>query len=227
MHNSWMNPEHAPPPSERTTVRRRASRGVYDRAVINAILDEALICHVGFAIDSQPYVLPTIHARDGERLLLHGAAANRMLNAGAEGVPLCVTVTLLDGIVLARSVFHHSMNYRSVVILGTAIEIVEQEMKMGAMRVLVEHVARGRWSDARQPSDEELRVTRILSIPIDEASAKVRIGPPIDDKDDYRLNYWAGVIPLGLAAGPPIPDPRLPENLSAPGYALDYRRHLK
>src|SRR5208283_463394 len=157
----------------------------YDRAVIDAVLDEALICHVGFVVAGQPYVIPTIHARVGERLLVHGAAASRMLTAASGGFPLCVTVTLVDGLVLARSAFHHSMNYRSAVILGAATEVVERDAKLEAMRALVEHVVPGRWNDTRQPSDVELRATRILALSIDEASAKVRVGPPVDDEEDY------------------------------------------
>jgi nitroimidazol reductase NimA-like FMN-containing flavoprotein (pyridoxamine 5'-phosphate oxidase superfamily) len=199
-------------------------RGVYDGAVIEAILDEALICHVGFVVEGQPYVIPTIHARVDDRLVLHGAAASRMLTAASGGIPLCVTATLLDGLVLARSAFHHSMNYRSVVVLGTATEIVERGAKLDAMRALVEHVVKGRWEDSRKPSDKELRATRILSIPIEEASAKVRVGLPVDDEEDYLLNVWAGVIPLGLEVHPPIADPRLAEGIDAPAYASRYRR---
>jgi uncharacterized protein len=215
------------PASERTTVRRRPQRGVYSRATLEAILDEALICHVGFVIAGQPYVLPTIHARCGDQLLLHGAAANRMLTAARDGIPLCVTVTLLDGLVLARSAFHHSMNYRSAVILGIAQEIADHAAKLAAMRALVEHVAPGRWADTRHPSAEELRVTRILALPIDEASAKVRVGPPIDDDDDYALSMWAGVVPLGLAVGPPVADPRLAPGITAPDYVTHYRRQRR
>jgi nitroimidazol reductase NimA-like FMN-containing flavoprotein (pyridoxamine 5'-phosphate oxidase superfamily) len=199
-------------------------RGIYDRAVIEAVLDEALICHVGFVIEGQPYVIPTIYARVGDRLVLHGAAPSRMLTAASGGIPLCVTVTLLDGLVLARSAFHHSMNYRSVVVLGTANEIVEHGAKLDAMRALVEHVAKGRWEDSRKPTDEELRATRILSIPIEEASAKMRVGPPIDDEEDYLLNVWAGVIPLGLEVHPPVTDPRLTTGINVPAYASRYRR---
>lgn len=215
------------PASERTTVERRPQRGVYNRAALEAILDEALICHVGFVIAGQPYVLPTIHARCGDQLLLHGAAANRMLTAASDGIPLCVTVTLLDGLVLARSAFHHSMNYRSAVILGIAQEIADHGAKLAAMQALVEHVTPGRWADTRHPSAEELRVTRILALPIDEASAKVRVGPPIDDEDDYALSLWAGVIPLGLVAGPPVADPRLRPGITVPDYAAHYRRQRR
>ncbi len=217
-------PADESPASERTTVRRMVKRAVYDRAVIEAILDEALICHVGFVVAGQPYVIPTIHARVGARLLLHGAAASRMLTAASGGIPLCVTVTLVDGLVLARSAFHHSMNYRSAVILGAATEIVERDAKLEAMRALVEHVVPGRWNDTRQPSDVELRATRILALPIEEASAKVRVGPPLDDEEDYALATWAGVIPLGLALHAPVADPRLIEGIAVPGYVARYRR---
>jgi len=205
-------------------VRRRSNRAAYDRATIAAILDEALFCHVGFSVENQPYVIPTIHARDGDHLILHGAAASRMLRIGSEGVPLCVTVTLLDGLVLARSAFHHSMNYRSVVILGTAREIVEREARIAAMRTLVEHVAPGRWAEVRPPSDEELVATRILTLPIAEASAKVRSGPPVDAEADYALGVWAGELPLRLEPARPIRDPRLDAAIQLPEYLANYRR---
>jgi len=219
-----MDEEKEPLLSERTRVRRRAQRGHYDRTMINAILDEALICHVGFVAESQPYVIPTIHARDGSRLLIHGAAASRMLGLAAQGIPLCVTVTLLDGLVLARSAFHHSMNYRSVVILGTAHETTPREEKMEAMRLLVEHVAAGRWQESRLPTDEELNATRILAIPITEASAKLRTGPPIDDEADHALKVWAGEIPVAQTFGAPIPDPQLKAGIDLPEYLRNYRR---
>ena len=217
-------PADGSPASERTTVRRRARRGVYDRTTIAAILDEALICHVGFVVAGQPYVIPTIHARVGDQLMLHGAAANRMLTAASGGIPLCVTATLIDGLVLARSAFHHSMNYRSVVILGNATEIVARDAKLEAMHALVEHVAPGRWDDTRQPSDDELRITRILALPIAEASAKVHVGPPVDEEEDYALKIWAGEIPLSLAVHAPVADPRLIEGIAVPDYVARYRR---
>jgi len=217
-------PSQNSPRSERTTVRRRANRGTYDLATIHAILDEALICHVGFVQEGQPYVIPTLHARDGERLLIHGAAASRMLRVASESVPLCVTVTLLDGLVLARSAFHHSVNYRSVVLLGAATEIAGSDEKMEAMRLLVEHVCAGRWNDARRPNAAEFDATRVLTMPIDEASAKVRQGPPIDDEDDYTLSVWAGVLPLKLASGIPVADPRLASSSKPPAYVLNYKR---
>ena len=184
------------PPSERTTIKRMPHRAVYDRAVINAILDEGLVCHLGFTVDSQPYVLPAIYARDGERLLIHGSAVSRMLRAMQSGIAVCATVTLIDGLVLARSAYHHSINYRSVVILGTATEIGDRTAKLAALRTIVNHVIRGRWDEVRAPSEGEIRSTVVLSLPVDEASAKVRTGPPLDDEEDYALRTWAGVLPL-------------------------------
>lgn len=210
--------------TSRTEVRRIASRGAYDRDTINAILDEALICHVGFVDDGQPFVMPTIHARMDDRLILHGAKASRMLRRLCEGAPACVTVTLLDGLVLARSAFHHSMNYRSVVVLGVAKEITEPKEKDDALEALVEHVVRGRWNDARRPTEAELAGTTVLALPITEASAKIRTGPPSDDEDDYALPVWAGVIPLALTSGEPEPDPLLRDGIAAPQYVAQYRR---
>jgi nitroimidazol reductase NimA-like FMN-containing flavoprotein (pyridoxamine 5'-phosphate oxidase superfamily) len=212
------------PSSERTTVKRMPHRGVYDRAVINSILDEGLICHLGFSVDSQPYVLPAIYARDGERMLIHGSAASRMLRSIRNGVPVCATVTLIDGLVLARSAYHHSMNYRSVVILGNATEISAGARKLDAMRMIVNHVVPGRWNDVRDPSEAEIRATMVLALPLNEASAKVRTGPPIDDEKDYALSTWAGVVPLSLDAHAPIADPSLPAGISSPSYAQFYRR---
>jgi nitroimidazol reductase NimA-like FMN-containing flavoprotein (pyridoxamine 5'-phosphate oxidase superfamily) len=195
------------PPSERTRVRRRAQRGHYDRATVHAILDEGLVCHVAFAPDAQPCVLPTAYAREGETLYLHGSPASRMLRSLAGGVPVCVAVTLLDGVVLARSAFHHSMNYRSVVIFGRAHEVTGAEERLRAMRALVEHVAPGRSRDARAPSAKELAQTLVLALPLDEASAKVRTGPPVDAEEDLGFACWAGVVPLRLAPGAPVADP--------------------
>ena len=210
-------------PSPRTSVRV-ADRGVYDRAAIDAILDEALICHVGFVADGQPFVMPTIHARIDDRLYVHGAAATRMLRVMRSGAPVCVTATLLDGLVMARSAFHHSMNYRSAVVLGTAVEVTDAEEKLTVFRAIVEHVAPGRWADCRRPSSKEFARTRVLSLPISEASAKVRSGPPVDDEDDYALGVWAGEIPLRLTALPPIDDPALPSGIPPPPYAVRYER---
>jgi nitroimidazol reductase NimA-like FMN-containing flavoprotein (pyridoxamine 5'-phosphate oxidase superfamily) len=206
--------------SRRTTVKRHPERGAYDRTTIDAILDEALICHVGFAHDGQPFVIPTIHARDGNTLYLHGSPGSRMLRNLKEGIDVCVTATLLDGLVLARSVYHHSMNYRSVVVLGRAREIADHAEKLHAMECVVEHVVRGRWHEARRPSEVELKGTTILAVSLDEASAKIRSGGPKDDEDDLALPVWAGVIPLSLEPREPIADNDLP----VPPYAEQYLR---
>jgi hypothetical protein len=187
---------------EHLRVKREPQRGVYDRETIDAILDEALVCHLGFAVDGQPYVIPTLHARVGDRLYVHGSAASRMLRHAASDVRICVTVTLLDGLVLARSVFNHSIDYRSVVVLGTPRLVEEVAEKREALRAFTEHVAPGRWEEARQPTDQELKATWILSVPLDEASAKIRTGPPEDEPEDLDLPVWAGVVPIHLAAEP-------------------------
>jgi len=186
---------------ENLRIKREPQRGVYDRATIDAILDEALVCHLGFEVDGQPYVIPTLHARIGDRLYVHGSAASRMLRHAASGVRVCVTVTLLDGIVLARSVFNHSINYRSVVVLGTATNVEDAE-KAEALRAFTDHVAPGRWNEARQPTEQELKATWILWLPLTEASAKVRSGPPEDDAEDLDFPAWSGVVPVHLAAEP-------------------------
>jgi len=196
--------------TERTRVRRHPERGVYDREPIDAILDEALICHAGFVVDGQPFVIPTIHARSGDVLYLHGSPGSRMLRTLRDGVDVCVTVTLLDGIVLARSVYNHSMNYRSVVVLGRAREVVDADEKLAALETIVEHMVPGRWSDARRPTPGELDGTTVLALALDEASAKVRTGPPSDFDDDLDLPVWAGVIPLRLLAGAAEGDNGLP-----------------
>ena len=211
-------------PTQRTTLIRRPDRGAYDRSIVNAILDEALICHVGFTIDGQPYVLPTTHARVDDRLYIHGSVGGRMLRTLRRGAAVCVTVTLLDGLVLARSAFHHSMNYRSVVILGGATEVEDEAEKRCAFSALVDHVLTGRSAQTREASVQELKATSVLRVPIEEASAKVRTGPPLDDDDDYALPYWAGVLPLRLEAQPPIADPRLPPGVAVPPSLVDYRR---
>jgi len=211
-------------PTQRTTVRRLPKRAAYDRATVEAILDEALHCHLGFAVDGQPYVIPTIHARAADRVYVHGSAASRMLRATGAGIPVCLTVTLVDGLVFARSAFHHSMNYRSVVVLGAARAVVEPEEKLAALHAIVEHVAPGRWGTVRPPSEQELRATTVLAVPLDEVSAKLRTGPPLDDEEDYALACWAGVLPLRLAPGAPIPDPRLAPGIVAPASVTDYRR---
>jgi len=207
-------------PTPRTQLKRLAQRGAYDHATILQILDDGLVCHMGFVVDGQPYVLPTAYARIGDDLYLHGSPGNRMLRTGKTGLGLCVTVTLLDGLVLARSAFHHSMNYRSVVLLGTATEVVERDEKQAAFRALVEHVAPGRWDSVRIPTDDEITRTLVLRLPITEGSAKIRTGPPIDDEADYGWPVWAGVVPLVLTAGTPVPDPRLdPAYAAAPVQA--------
>ena len=192
----------------RTTVRRLAARAVYDREAIYAILDEAYICHVGFVVDGQPFVIPTIHARLGDTLYFHGSAASRMLRSLRDGIDACVTITLLDGLVLARSAFHHSMNYRSVVVLGKGREVTDREEKTRALDALVEHVVPGRAAVVRPPNEAEFKQTLVIALPLDEASAKVRTGPPIDDEADYALDVWAGVVPLSLVKGEPVRDTR-------------------
>ena len=221
-------------PTPRTRVVREPQRAVYDRDAINQILDEAFLCHVGFVADGQPFVIPTSYGRNGDVLYIHGSAASRMLRNLDQGVPVCVTVTLLDGLVLARSVFNHSMNYRSVVILGTATLVNDSVEKLAALRALSEHIIPHRWDDSRQPNEKELKATSVLRLPIDEFSAKVRVGPPVDDEEDYAFPTWAGVIPLELNPGDadprrtlPARAARLPEELFAPEQTLDRRsRHL-
>lgn len=208
--------------NERSQIRRLPQRAVYDRSAINAILDEALICHVGFIDEGQPYVIPTIHVRIGDAIYLHGSPASRMLRRLASGGDACITVTLVDGLVLARSAFHHSMNYRSVVLFGKGSAVEEEDQKIAVLRCLSEHLIRGRWADARQPNADELRRTLVVRLPIDEASAKVRSGMPLDDEGDYALPMWAGVLPLRLAASSPVSDPRLPAGIAAPDYAVNY-----
>ena len=210
--------------SERTTVRRLPKRAAYDRDTVYAILDEALICHVGFVVDGHPAVIPTIHWREGDTLYFHGSPAAGFLRTLRNGVETCVTVTLLDGLVLARSAFHHSMNYRSAVILGQAREVAGDE-KLAALDALVEHVCKGRSADARRPNEAEIKQTLVLALPIEEASAKVRTGGPLDDEEDYALDIWAGVLPLKLVPQAPIAGDRLPANLAVPDYVRYYSRH--
>jgi uncharacterized protein len=211
-----------PNPTSRTRVTREPQRAVYDRDAVNQILDEGFLCHVGFIADRQPFVIPTSYGRDGNSLYIHGSVASRMLRNLEQGIAVCVTVTLLDGLVLARSVFNHSMNYRSVVILGTATLVDDPAEKIAALRALSEHILPGRWEDARQPNEKELKATSVLRIPINEFSAKVRIGPPVDDEEDYAFPTWAGVIPLELKTGAPIPDERCQQEF--PGYLRNYSR---
>lgn len=214
-------------PTQRTRVVRESERGVYDREAAYHILDEGFICHVGFLVDGQPFVIPTSYGRKGANLYIHGSAASRMLRQMKEGVAVCVTVTLLDGLVLARSVFNHSMNYRSVMILGKATLVEDREEKLAALRVLSEHILPGRWDDARQPNDRELKATSVLRVPIEEYSAKVRTGPPIDDEEDYSFPTWAGVIPLKMNVGDAISDPKLDPMREAPPYVKAYSRSEK
>lgn len=211
-------------PSARTTVKRHADRGVYDRATIESILDEATFCHVGVIVEGSPRVIPTIHARVGDTLYIHGSNASRTLGALKEGSEACIVVTLLDGLVLARSAFNHSMNYRSVLVFGAVKEVTDPDEKWNAQRALVDHVVPGRSQDARMPNEKELRQTTILAIPLDEASAKVRTGAPIDAEEDYDLPIWAGEIPLRTVPQPPIDDPRLLPGLEPPEYATRYER---
>ncbi len=212
------------PPTARTQVRRLAERGAYDRGTIDAILDEALVCHVGFVLDESPFVIPMLHARDGDTLYLHGSPASRMLRAMRRGIEACITVTLLDGIALARAPFHSSVNYRSVVMFGKPRIVDDPEEKLRAFEVLTEHVTPGRWDDCRRPTPQEEKGTLVAAMSISEASAKVRTGPPKDDDEDYALPIWAGVIPLRLEAGEPIDDPQLEAGIGIPDYLTDYRR---
>lgn len=211
-------------PTPRTRVVREADRAVYDREIVYHILDEGFLCHAGFVVDGQPFVIPTSYGRKDASLYLHGSAASRMLRQMKEGVPVCITVTLLEGLVLARSIFNHSMNYRSVVILGKACLLDDPEEKLEALRILSEHILPGRWADSRQPNERELKATSVLRVAIEEFSAKVRQGPAIDDEDDYVFPTWAGVVPLEMVAGPPIGDARLLPGQEAPPYATSYTR---
>lgn len=210
--------------TQRTTLKRLPKRGVFDRELVYDILDEGFICHVGFVAEGQPFVIPTGYARVEDRLYIHGSQASRMLRTLEQGIDVCVTVTLVDGLVLARSAFHHSMNYRSVVVFGQATVVTERAEKLEVLRALSEHMIPGRWDEVRQPSEQELKATSVLSLVLTEASAKVRTGPPIDDEDDYELAVWAGVVPLRLVAGEPITDPRLPAGIEVPVYARHYGR---
>jgi nitroimidazol reductase NimA-like FMN-containing flavoprotein (pyridoxamine 5'-phosphate oxidase superfamily) len=212
------------PPSPRVTVRRHAERGRYDRATIEAILDEGLICHLGFTVDGAAHVIPTMYARKGDAVYVHGAVANRALAALRSGSPACLVVTLLDGLVMARSAFNHSMNYRSVVVVGETVEVTDPDEKLAAMEALLDQVAPGRWHDARQPSPSEIASTVILRLGLDEASAKVRTGGPVDSEEDLGLGHWAGVIPLNIEAGAPIDAPEMQGRIEPPAYARDYRR---
>jgi nitroimidazol reductase NimA-like FMN-containing flavoprotein (pyridoxamine 5'-phosphate oxidase superfamily) len=211
-------------PTARTRVVREPQRAVYDRAAVYQILDEGFLCHVGFAVDGQPYVIPTGYGRQGDNLYIHGSAASRMLRNLDRGIPICVTVTLLDGLVLARSIFNHSMNYRSVMVLGTAVLVDDPKEKLEALIALSEHILPGRWGESRQPTEKELKATSVLRLPIEEFSAKVREGGVIDDEEDYTFPTWAGVVPLQMMAGEPISDARLVPGQTVPAYVKNYSR---
>ncbi len=208
----------------RNQVKRLAERALYDKDSVYRIVDEALYCHVGFVQDGQPFVLPTIHARVDDTLILHGAKASRLLKHVAAGQPVCVTVTLVDGLVFARSVFHHSMNYRSAVLFGAGRVAESDEEKMWALHALTDHIARGRWEDARKPNPRELNATTVVLLAIESAAAKVRSGPPKDDEEDYALDLWAGVLPLELQASAPLPDEHTRTENHLPDYIRNYRR---
>lgn len=213
--------------SERTRVLRLPKRGAYDRGTVNEILDEAFICHVGFVADGQPYVIPTAYGRIDDTLYIHGSSASRMLRELSKGVDACVTVTIVDGLVLARSAFHHSINYRSVVVLGAATLLTDDDEKNRALEAITEHIVHGRWPEVRWPNEIELKATSVLKLPINEASAKVRTGPPIDDEEDYAMNVWAGVMPLSLTFGLPIGDERLTPGIPIPDHVLNQSRNGK
>jgi hypothetical protein len=206
--------------TKRTKLGRLPNRGSHEPETVHAILDAAFLAHVGFQMGVQPFVIPTLYGRKADTLYLHGSAASRMLRGLDTGIPACVCVTIVDGLVLARSAFHHSMNYRSVVAFGTARQIEGAEEKTRALRIISEHVIAGRWSDVRGPSDKELKATAVLEFSIEEASAKIRTGPPLDDEEDYSLPVWAGVLPLRMEAKTPVPDPRLAASIKLPPYVL-------
>ncbi len=212
------------PATNRTRIVREANRAVYDREAIYQILDEAFVCHVGFATDGQPFVIPTMFARVNDAIYFHGSVASRMLRGLSAGLPVCITVTLIDGVVLARSVFNHSMNYRSVVALGTATRIQDSAEKLDALRGFTEKLLPGRWNDARQPNEKELKATSILKLPLTEVSAKVRTGEVEDDAEDYVLPVWAGIIPMHLAVDPPQRDERCDPRIPTPAYASTFKR---
>ncbi len=214
-------------PTERTTLKRLPKRGEFDRAAVYRILDEAFVCHVGFAVEGKPVVVPTSFARIDDDLYIHGSAASRLLRSVGEGVDVCVSVTLVDGLVLARSAFHHSINYRSVMIFGNAIIVEDPDVKMLALRAFTEQIVPNRWQDVRPPDGSELQATLVLKLPLVEVSAKVRTGPPIDDEEDYKLPVWAGVIPLRLIAGAPLGDERILAGIEPPDYATQYSRLVR
>jgi nitroimidazol reductase NimA-like FMN-containing flavoprotein (pyridoxamine 5'-phosphate oxidase superfamily) len=217
------SPAPAGPPSDRVRLRRKRERGSYDRAVIDEILDEALIAHLGILdAGGQPIVIPTLHARSGDLIYLHGSSASRTLQALQMGAPACLTVSLIDGLVLARSAMHHSVNYRSVMLFGGARSVTDPREKRAALEAVIEHIVPGRWPTIRQPTENELRATAVLSMAITEVSAKIRNGEPVDDEEDYSLDAWAGVIPLRQMAGEAQPDPRMPANIAIPAHVAQY-----
>lgn len=209
----------------RTSLKRLPKRGAFNRQTIDSILDEGFICHVGFVVDGQPYVIPTGYARVDNDLYIHGSSASRMLRTLSEGVDVCVTVTLVDGLVLARSAFHHSINYRSVVLLGNAELVTDPNEKNAALEALTEHIVPGRWADVRWPNDLQLKATAVLRLPINEASAKIRTGDPVDDNEDYEMTVWAGVLPISVSTGGPVTDSKLPAGIEPPDYVSSYRRN--
>jgi nitroimidazol reductase NimA-like FMN-containing flavoprotein (pyridoxamine 5'-phosphate oxidase superfamily) len=211
-------------PTDRTTLRRLPARGSYERAVIDEVLDEALICHLAFVADGAPMVIPTIHARVDDVVYLHGSVANRALRAAGKGAQVCLSVTLLDGLVLARSAFHHSMNYRSVVLLGEATVVADEAEKLMALDAIVDHVVTGRSAQLRPHTPTEVRTTTVLALPIVEGSAKVRTGGPVDDEEDLALDVWAGVLPLHTVAGRPIDDEQLRPGIAVPANIAGWRR---
>lgn len=211
-------------PTERTQVHRLPKRGVYDREAVYRILDEGLVCQIGFVAEGKPVVIPTGYGRKGDTLYVHGSPASRMLRLLGKGADVCATVTLLDGLVLARSAFHHSMNYRSVVVLGKATVLEDPAVKREGLHVITEHIVPGRWLEIRQPSEKELNATTVLALPLEEVSAKVRTGPPLDDEEDYALPVWAGVLPLDLIPDTALPDDRLPKDTAVPEYVRRYTR---
>jgi nitroimidazol reductase NimA-like FMN-containing flavoprotein (pyridoxamine 5'-phosphate oxidase superfamily) len=211
-------------PTGRTTLRRLPKRGVYDRAAVYGILDEGFICHVAFLLDSTPAIVPTAYGRSGDRLYIHGSVSSRMLKAAASGSDLCIAVTLVDGLVLARSAFHHSINYRSVILFGKAQPVTEIAAKREALRIVSDHIVPGRWDEVRPPVEREIAATTVLSVPLEEVSAKVRTGPPVDDEEDYDRPVWAGVLPLALVAGSPLPDERLGDGIEPSRCVTGWRR---
>jgi hypothetical protein len=204
------------PPTDRTQVRRRSTRGVYDKAQVHAILDQGFLCHIGFVIDGQPYVIPTAYARSEDEVYIHGAPASRVMGVAHRELDMCLTVTLMDALVVARSAFHTSINYRSVVVLGKARQLTDLEEKRKALRLFTNHLIPGRWEQAKQPTEQELKATGVLALPLDEVSAKIRTGPPIDDEEDYALPIWGGVVPVIQTFGEPVPDDRVLAGAAAP-----------